>query len=187
MRSRAVVVAVLCALVGCTGKNGGDQPAVIASGEFAGTGMDYAANHVLMRERHVGLATSCAVLNPGQLLRTTPPSYRTADVGKPGVPSPKPSDLRMLRRIQRYVHSPTLRYVYAAKRFLVYDAIDGPCMGGAPGYFVLNGSCNEFYMPSNQTDYTVATPGCFSPPRPWIAHDRGQGDPKSWSQPGYHQ
>ena len=183
VRSRALIGFLCCTLVACGARTSNEQPQTIASGEFAGVSMEYASNHVLMRERRVGLGTICAVLNPGKDLRTTPPSYRAADIGKAGVPTPHTRDLRMLRRIQRYVHSKTLRFTDLAGEFLVYDAKDGPCIGSAPGYFVLNGACNEYYMPSSERDYTVAVPGCLDAPRPWIPHDRGQGTSAAWGTP----
>ena len=176
----------VCTLAACAQNRDGSAPHPSATAEFAGVDPAYAAGHVLMHEKRAGMGTYCAVLNPGQNLRTTPVSYRAADLGKAGVPTPKPRDVQMLRSIEHYVHSPTLRFVYSAQKFIVYDAIDGPCTGSAPGYFALNGGCNEFYMPSKQDDYTVAVPGCLSPPRPWIPHDRGQGNPASWASPGPH-
>jgi hypothetical protein len=183
VRSRALIGLLCWTLVACIARTSSGQPQNIASGEFAGVDMTYASSHVLMRERRVGLGTICAVLNPGKDLRTTPPSYLAADIGKAGVPTPKARDLRMVRRIQRYVHSKTLRFAYAAGEFIVYDATDGPCTGSAPGYFVLNGACNESYMPSSESDSTIAVPGCLEAPRPWIPHDRGQGTSADWGTP----
>lgn len=187
MSSRALAILLCSALAACATKGDGRGPRAIATAEFAGVDMAYAANQVLMHEKHIGFATTCAVLNPGQDVRMTPPSYRVDDLGRAGVPRPNRKDLEMVRKIRRYVHSSTLRFAYLAKNekwFIVYDAVWGPCTGNAPGYFVLNGGCNEFYMPSGQSDITIGVPECFSPPRPWIPHDRGNGDPKLWSRPG---
>jgi hypothetical protein len=178
-----LIALLCCTLVACVTRTSSEQPQTIASGEFAGVSMEYASGHVLMRERRVGLGTICAVLNPGKDLRTTPPSYRAADIGKAGVPTPQARDLQELHVIQRYVHSKTLRFVYTAGEFVVYDATSGPCTGGAPGYVVLNGACNESCMPSSESDSTIAVPGCLDPPRPWIPHDRGQGASANWGTP----
>jgi hypothetical protein len=140
-----------------------------------------------MREVKVGPGIACDVWNPGRTLRRTPPSFRVADLGRSGVPRPDRKDLEMMRKIRRYVHSGTLRFAYLSPQwFIVYDAVWGPCTGSAPGYSVLNGGCNESYMPSNQSDITIPLPDCISPPRPWIPHDRGIGDPQKWSLPGPH-
>ncbi len=73
----------------------------------------------------------------------------------------------MVRSIQRYVESDTLRftYIFAPYEFVVYDAIDGPC--SAEQYRVLNGGCGEFYRPGEDPSRTFASDICW-PPRPWF-------------------
>jgi hypothetical protein len=117
-------------------------------------------------------------VGPGGTPNPQPPpeSYAAADIGKPGFPELAPPELDAVRRIERYVHSKTLRIAWLAPpnqrvnaEFIVFDATDGPCLDAAPGYPVLNGSCNEFYEPGENPYNTGAAPDCFRPsPRPWM-------------------
>ncbi len=47
-------------------------------------------------------------------MRTTPPSYRVADLGAAGVPRLNATEAAMLRKIRRFVHSATLRFAHVA-------------------------------------------------------------------------
>lgn len=133
----------------------------------------------IVTQEQVGLGIACSL--DGE---TSPVSFLASDVGKPRVPVLSPSELRMLHAIMQYVHVPTLRFVFLrakTHRFIVFDAVAGPCQAGAPGYFVLNGGCNMYYQPPLDFKSAHATPGCFMPPRPWIPHDRGRRGSWSWS------
>ncbi len=117
-------------------------------------------------------------VGPGNTPDPAPPpeSYAVADIGKSGFPELAPSELDMVRRTQRYVHSKTLRIAWLASpnqrvnaEFIIFDASDGPCLDAALGYPVLNGFCNEFYEPGENPYDTKAAPDCFEPsPRPWM-------------------
>jgi hypothetical protein len=174
---RLAVLATCVALAACGPR------AVQSNPDDPPTDAVYASNHVVTREVPMGRGIACDVWNPGEQKRTTPPSYLVADIGKAGVPRPAPNDLRTVRQIQHYVHVETLRFVYAAGEFMVYDAVYEPCAGFAPGYFVLNGGCNEYYMPASTSDFSIPVPGCLGPPRPWMPADRSRalGDASRWS------
>lgn len=126
---------------------------------------------------HRGFADVCTMNG-----RTSAESYSIADVGKPGVPKLSRSDSNVLHGIEEYIHSATMRFAFVGGRFIVYDAITGVCSPQAPGYFNLAGACNEYYTPPLDITATHAEPDCLFPPRPWIAHDQGQG---KWSWRDY--
>jgi hypothetical protein len=118
-----------------------------------------------------GRAASCVVDG-----MKGPPSYLVRDAGKSVVPPLTASQRTMLRKIMAYVHPSTLRFAFVGGEFIVFDAQNGPCETGAPGYSVLNSvSCNEMYSPTDNFDHTRAVPECWNAPRPWIPHDVGQG------------
>lgn len=105
--------------------------------------------------------------------RTTPSnlSYSVADIGKEGVPTLTDSQVTMIRRIQKYVHSETLRFGFTGRgQFIVFDADAGPCFDGAPGYWVMNDpDINSFYEPGEAPDFIHAIPGEVAPtPGPWM-------------------
>jgi hypothetical protein len=117
---------------------------------------------------------------PGTIPNPDPPpeSYAVADIGKPGFPTLSRDEFAMVRRIQRYVHSKTLRLAWLGSsagaprsspgEFIVVDAADGPCEVAAAGYSVLNGECNEFYQPGENPYSTHPGSGCYDVPRPWM-------------------
>ena len=113
-----------------------------------------------------------------------PRNYAVSEIGKRGVPALKKNQLKMLSSIRKYVRSSTLRFTFIDDDLVVFDAVDGPCFdGGAPGYPVLNGACDEYYQPGEDPRKTVPAPGCIGPPRPWIASDKNlPGDPGVWSR-----
>lgn len=108
--------------------------------------------------------------------RPPPESYLVKDVGKPGFPALKPDEIAVFRRVQRYVRSPNLRIAWVdgeepSSRFIVFDAVQGPCLVAASGYRVLNGACNERYQPGENPYYTTAGTyvDCYrQTPRPWM-------------------
>jgi hypothetical protein len=116
---------------------------------------------------------------PGHTPNPDPPpqSYAVADIDKPGFPALAPPEREMVQRIQRYVHSRTLRFAWLAPpgqrvkaEFVVFDATAGPCEVAAGGYPVLNGDCNEYYQPGENPYFTHAgAGGCpLMPKRPWM-------------------
>lgn len=127
-------------------------------------------------QRQVGRGIACRI-NGHQF---GPLSYSARDVGRKGVPKLSPTDLSELHQIERYVHSPNLRFAFETGTFIVFNAMLGPCYGGAPGYQVLNGAtCKASWAP---TDGLGALPDCFNPPRPWVKNDGGRGSPNLWSR-----
>jgi len=75
-----------------------------------------------------------------------PPSYSVRGIGRPGVPVLDAVDLQTVSTIARRTGSRTLRFVVLSyprhttslPPLVVFDATDGPCEVGAPGYAVLN-------------------------------------------------
>jgi len=109
----------------------------------------------------------------------SPTSYAGSDIGKKGVPVVMRSDLHVLHQIQRYVHTKTMRFIINGEYALFFDAYDGPCIGWAAGYAVLNGGCNEYYQPSGEFKTTYPVPSCM-PPRPWVGTEAGKPGSESW-------
>ena len=113
---------------------------------------------------------------PGQPIHPElpPQSYLAADIGKPGFPKLRPSELQMVGRIRHDGHWKSLRiawlgYATTPHNFIVFDATDGPCEVGAGGYAVLDGDCNEFYQPGENPYSTHAGSGCYPESRPWMS------------------
>jgi hypothetical protein len=111
---------------------------------------------------------------PGTTPNPKPPpqSYSAADIGKRGFPMLTEDEAATVKRIERYIHSKTLRiaWVSGGSEFIVFDATDGPCEVWALGYKVLNGGCNEFYQPGENPYDTHPAPDCFPRDmhRPWM-------------------
>jgi hypothetical protein len=108
----------------------------------------------------------------------------STDLGRPQVPHLNADERGTIALIRRYVHSKTLRFAFVGGSMIVFDARFGPCWGVAPGYFVLNGFCNEYYEPGEKPTSTHGIPGpCTGPRRPWKPEDKGlPGDPRAWSR-----
>lgn len=115
--------------------------------------------------------------------RTTPgeTSYNVEDIGKQGVPALTREQISMVRRIQRYIQSRTLRFTFVRMqpRFIVFDATDGPCADFAPGYGVLNDPWSDlFYEPGDAPGFVHAVPGEVAPtPGPWMRPDADNATP----------
>ena len=109
-----------------------------------------------------------------------PSSYSVRDLGQIGIPKMNTQDIQVLRQIRRYFDPPTLRFAYVGDRFTVFNAKFGPCWSGAPGYFVLNGKCNEVYAVVDRFESTSSVTDCWNAPRPWITNDRGSGHGREW-------
>lgn len=115
-------------------------------------------------EIHRGFGTACQVDS-----RTGPFSYLTDDSGKKGVPRITSADRALIRRIEQFLHSRTLRFTYLGTSLLVFNATSGPCEPDAPGYPVLNSaSCNLFYSPTDDFDGPRAFTRCDTS-RPWFS------------------
>jgi hypothetical protein len=99
-----------------------------------------------------------------------PPSYSVKDTGKPGVPALTKKEAHDIRVIERYVHSPTLRFARIFPRFIVFDANQGPCFEGAAGYWIMNDPVNDnlYYQPGEAPGDIHAVPGDGSMPHPWL-------------------
>ncbi|HEV3152284.1 MAG TPA: hypothetical protein VGZ02_00610 [Candidatus Baltobacteraceae bacterium] len=116
-----------------------------------------------------GYGIRCAVRWGGK----TPPIFRAADYGKPGVPALHDGELRELRTIEKYVMTPTLRFVLlpygGSHRLIVFDPLRADMCAANTGseFYVLNGACNELYYPAEYGDSTNASTGCQAP-RPWV-------------------
>ncbi len=119
---------------------------------------------------------------PGSTPNPMPPplSYSANDIGAADVPRLSAHQLRVLRLIQRHVSSGTLRIAWVdrgenTQRFIVFNANDGPCETWAPGYEVLNGSCNEYYEPGENPYATHAVPDNASDcSQRWRSHAAGE-------------
>lgn len=123
----------------------------------------------------VGAGIQCVPdYNNVRALHALPITYAAADVGKPGVPILTASERAVLRRIEHYVKSDTLRigwidYATTPRHFIVFDASDGPCDIGTHAYKVLNGTCNEDYGPADNPYATEPAPDCYGvTPYPWM-------------------
>lgn len=95
-----------------------------------------------------------------------PQSYLAADMGRPGFPKLTARERSTVRRFATHANAKTLRIAWVAAisgehGFIVFDAYDGPCETWAPGYKVLNGTCNEYYEPGENPYYSHAVMGCY--------------------------
>lgn len=141
-------------------------------------------NAVRITAAQPGLVSSEVTLGNGIACRpyqdpnsVTPLSYSAHDIGRPGVATLSASQLAMLRRIQHYVHSSTLRFLveksyrgFVLDGFVVFDATDGPCADFAPGYQVLSSPTLLYYEPGESIKGAFTTiPESVGPsPGPWL-------------------
>jgi hypothetical protein len=94
-----------------------------------------------------------------------PPSYSVADIGKPEVPALTTEQIALVRRIQHSIASNTLRFAFVSQwGFIVFDAVQGPCSAGAPGYEILNSNRNLYYEPGEAPGFVHA--GASTVPQP---------------------
>jgi len=93
------------------------------------------------------------------LLATTGPgqySYRLDEIGLQGVPKLRPSQIAQAKAMERKRKSKTLRFaILRDEGFIVFDAVDGPCWIGAPGYEVLNLDRGLIYYQPGQNPFTT--------------------------------
>jgi hypothetical protein len=138
----------------------------------------------VIRVASVGRGQACQVNGI-----TGPPSYLANNIGH--VAMRNATDRRTLDKIQRFVHPTTLRFAYVGGEFIVFDAVAGPCEGGAPGYPLLNQGCSDYYAPTDfespdaegaKAGITGAPGGCRLAPRPWMPGDGGDPKAPSWSK-----
>jgi hypothetical protein len=108
-------------------------------------------------------------------------SFSVADAGKQGVVKLSPSQFRLVRLMQHFIRSSTLRFAvgpfgpWGRPALIVFDATEGPCYAGALGYFVLNDADgNTFYQPGEAADHIHAGPGDIrASPGPWCRRRLG--------------
>ena len=107
------------------------------------------------------------------------PSYDIADAGKLGVPKLSRGQLMLIRLIRHYKQSNMLRFAVGPfgpgkrRALIVFDATEGPCYGGAPGYLILNDkSRNGYYQPGEAADDIHAAP-FLTKVGPWCRPRRG--------------
>jgi hypothetical protein len=97
------------------------------------------------------------------------------NAGRDGVPGIPVADAAVLRQIEEYVDRRTLYFTWLNSKFVIFSAPDGFC-DTLHENFVLNGACNEWYVPHVDPTTTLAIGGaCFNAPRPWIKGDKGLG------------
>jgi hypothetical protein len=109
----------------------------------------------------------------GESKPSGPLNYSTNDLGKKGVPKLTQSELAMIRRIKKYIHKSDLRFAFVngvgrSATFIIYEADRGLCFDGAPGFLVLNLSCQITYEPGERPEFTGLMPDCRDAPRPWM-------------------
>jgi hypothetical protein len=99
-------------------------------------------------------------------------SYSVDDMGKPGTPKLTSDEVGVVRRIQKYVHSKTLRFAFlkTEEPFVIFDATFGPCDDSAPGYWVMNDpSPDTFFEPGEAPAFEHPIPGEVAPTAgPWM-------------------
>ena len=94
-------------------------------------------------------------------------NYLIQEANKPGTPALTPQEVVQLRTVEKRHPSRYLRFAVlntpqlggVAREFVVFDATDGPCFDGAPGYEVLNDRPNSYYEPGENPYATHAGPG----------------------------
>jgi len=138
------------------------------------------AQSIVMQTSLPAVPTAVAVSQYGAGCRSAnypdevgPPSYNVAALGKPGVPGLTSDQLAMIRRIERYVHSRSLRFAFVLTEwgphtFIVFDpGAAGPC---TPGARVLNLRGKQLYEPQIDPYTTVPdTPTMPEIPKPWFS------------------
>lgn len=170
IRVRALPVAfliaalVVAAVSGCTPNKPRDADAVSVS-----------------TSAHPGEELTIKVGRYGIACRRTPgqsyTSYSAADAGKAGVPALSTSETTLLRRIQHYERSNTLRFLVLPHKepwlhslvgnFVVFDPEWGPCSNHL--YWILNQRLpgNLWYAPTNLTEGPFPMMGVVTP-GPWL-------------------
>lgn len=112
----------------------------------------------------VGLGVRCASQPPD-----SPIIYRTADIGKLGVPVPSASDRRLLSRIVRTDHleKRDVRFDYIDGSFVVFLHEDGMVCDSSQHLAVLDAWCDDFYHPGDDARAVIPSAECWSTPPPW--------------------
>jgi len=128
-------------------------------------------------EVHQGISVRCQVDGADG-----PRSYLVADIGHIGVPKLSAAARAVIETIRPYGHRDTLRFLFFGKELVVFDAVYGPCFASSPGYWVLNGACNEYYSPTDNLSGTGAVSGGCDQnvPRPWKSGDPGRRRSPPW-------
>ena len=158
----AIGLLLAAALIACSHPQAKAPAQIATASAIPGTEID------------VGYGIRCvANFDTSHMLHAAPITYAAADAGKPGVQKLTRSERTILRRIQHYVKSDTLRIGWVdeastPRHFIVFDASGGPCVIGTHAYHVLNGTCNEFYGPADNPYGTEPAPDCFNTTPPWM-------------------
>jgi hypothetical protein len=103
-----------------------------------------------------------------------PPSYAARDIKAKDVPRLTGDQLAVIRKIEKYVAPTYLRFAFLSlpggRQFIVFNAVDGPCVDAAPGYWVMNATYpNSFYQPGQNPFAVHSIPGDIVPtPGPWM-------------------
>jgi hypothetical protein len=154
---------------------------VITAIAFVSCGKN-SSNRVAQHSRDVAMNTSSRTVAVSGGVRCSmssgarpdlgPPSFLVRDLGKPGVPDLSAEQMKLLLAVERNLHSPTLRFLFARSEgdhssvpeFVVFDAIYGAC-STITEYQVLNGDCNELWDTTESA--IVSDMDCFDTPPPW--------------------
>lgn len=118
----------------------------------------------------VGTYGKACRLNGGAKLG--PPSYRVADIGKPGVPNLTADQRAMVHRIEKYVGDFSLWFAFVRNSFTVFNTSEDqqdkpPCSYEPLGYVVENDPCDCYYQ-SGEEDSITLGPGDTPEPKPWF-------------------
>lgn len=148
----AMLVAILT-LVGCGAK--GTQPAGSPT-TFASSASPSSRSGLPLNRHGVMCRRWAMYSGPGQY------SYSPRDVGASDAPKLSPGEVAELRRAESSTKSKTIRFAVLTmdgkKYFIIFDAVNGPCYDGAPGYRVIN-SNGVYYQPGENPFATHAVPG----------------------------
>jgi hypothetical protein len=94
-------------------------------------------------------------------------NYLIEEANKPGTPALTQRELAQLRAVKKRHPSRFLRFAVLNvpqlggyfREFVIFDATDGPCYDGAPGYQDLNAGPNIYYEPGENPYATHPVPG----------------------------
>ena len=96
-------------------------------------------------------------------------SYSVSDIGKPGFPTLSQRELGIVRKIETQLshrERRQLRIAWTAgyegphHLIVIAPAPENVCQEWM-GLSVLNGTCNEFYIPGEYPDRTIPSMGCY--------------------------
>jgi hypothetical protein len=96
-------------------------------------------------------------------------SYSFLELGAPDVPKLSLHEADEIKSIEKRTKSKTIRFTIlqlrerlgVLRQFIIFDAVDGPCAVGAPGYIVLNDSNGNTYYQPGENPYQVHGGGAY--------------------------